>query len=148
MTSCWICRPELPLQIISYPNSSWFWFNSTCSYIGKMLCFEKMCLCVIVCQHMCIYNNFKYHVSCTDGNISIRIILIAYLFHRHPTHKLCFLSWRPFVVNTTFLTGLVVPSVSWLGTEGTTSPVENVVLTTKGLQERKQNLWEVEKIGN
>ena len=43
-----------------------------------------------------------------------------------------FLSCRPFVVNTTFLTGLVgveVSSVSWLGqlTVG--------MLTTKGLQE-------------
>ena len=33
-------------------------------------------------------------------------------FHRLPTHKLCFLSCRPFVVNATFSTGLVVPSVS------------------------------------
>ena len=28
-------------------------------------------------------------------------------FHRRPTNKLCFLSSRPFVVNATFLTGLV-----------------------------------------
>ena len=34
-------------------------------------------------------------------------------FHRCPTHKLCFLSCRPFIVNT-FSTGLVVSSVSWL----------------------------------
>ena len=63
-----------------------------------------------------------------------------------------FLSYRPFVVNTTFSTALMgveVTSVSWLGqltvgvsncpsqeTEVTsvpTRPVENVVLTTKGL---------------
>ena len=77
----------------------------------------------------------------------VRIILISTFFHRHPTHKLCFLFSRPFVVNTKFSTGLVVPSVSWLGqltvnrsqeTEGTTGRVENFVLTTKGLQERKQ----------
>ena len=36
-------------------------------------------------------------------------------FHRRPTHKLCFLSCTPFVVNATFSTGLVVSSVSWLG---------------------------------
>ena len=36
------------------------------------------------------------------------------LFHRCPTHKLCFLSYRPFVVNATFSTDLVVSSVSWL----------------------------------
>ena len=50
-----------------------------------------------------------------------------------PTHKLCFPSCRPFVVNTTFSTGFVVSSVS-------TRPVENVMLTTKGLEERKHNL--------
>ena len=53
-------------------------------------------------------------------------------------------------VNATFSTGLVDLSASWLGqltvncpsqeTERTTRPVENVVLTTKGLQERKHNL--------
>ena len=64
-------------------------------------------------------------------------------FHRRPTHKLCFLSCRPFIVNATFSTGFVVCSVSWLGQktlQHPTRPVENVVLTTKDLQERKQNL--------
>ena len=59
---------------------------------------------------------FKYHFSCTVGNISIRIIYFYYLFfHRCPNEKLSFLSCMPFVINATFLTGLVVPSVSWLG---------------------------------
>ena len=50
---------------------------------------------------------FKYHVSCTD-----EMNYFNYLFsHRLPTHKLCFLSCRPFVVNATFSTGLVVPPV-------------------------------------
>ena len=40
-----------------------------------------------------------------------------------------FLSCRPFVVNTTFSTGLEV-------TLTPTRPVENVVLTTKGLQDK------------
>ena len=46
-----------------------------------------------------------------------------------------FLFCRPFVVNTTFLTGLVeveVTSVSWIGQ----FTVGNVILTTKGLQKR------------
>ena len=43
-----------------------------------------------------------------------------------------FLSCRPFVVNTTFSTGLVGIEV----TSTPTRPVENVVVTTKGLQER------------
>ena len=88
-------------------------------------------------------NAFKYHVSCTDGKISVRIIYFYYLFfHRRPTHKLCFLSCKPFVVNVTFSTGLVVPSSQnkkeKKKTEETSRPVENVTLATKGLQERKQ----------
>ena len=65
-----------------------------------------------------------------------------------------FLSCRPFIVNTTFSTGLVgveVTSVFWFGqltvncpnqeTEVTpTRPVENVVLTTRGLQDRNTNI--------
>ena len=55
-----------------------------------------------------------------------------------------FLPCRPFVVIKTLATGVVgveVTSVSWLGqeTEGTstpTRPVDNVVITTKGLQDR------------
>ena len=64
-------------------------------------------------------NTFKYHVSCTDGKISVRINLLFYLFFTVvPSNTCVFLSCRPFVVNTTFLTGLVgvkVSSVSWLG---------------------------------
>ena len=75
----------------------------------------------------------------------IRINLLFYLFFTVVPFNTCvFLSCRPFVVNTTFSTGLVgveVSSVSWLGqlkeeTSTPTIPVENVVLTTKGLQER------------
>ena len=43
-----------------------------------------------------------------------------------------FLSCRPFVVITTFSTGLVGVEV----TSTPTRPVENVVITTKGLQDR------------
>ena len=46
------------------------------------------------------FNAFKYYVSCTDGKFSVGIIYFYYLFfHHRPTHKLCFLSCRPFVVN-------------------------------------------------
>ena len=58
------------------------------------------------------------------------------------------------VLITTLSTGLVgveVTSVSWLGTEVTstpTRPVDNVVITTKGLQDRNNNcvlerLWKI-----
>ena len=59
-------------------------------------------------------------MSCTDGKISIRINVLLYLFFTVVPSNFCvFLSCRPFVVNTT-----------------PTRPVENVVLTTKGLQDR------------
>ena len=65
-----------------------------------------------------------------------------------PSNSILILSCRPFVVITTFLTGLVcveVTSVSWLGqlTEVTSTRirhVENVVITTKGLQDRNNLL--------
>ena len=64
-------------------------------------------------------HSFKYHVSCTDGKISVRINLLFYLFFTViPSNSCVFLSCRPFVVNTSFTTGLVgveVSSVSWLG---------------------------------
>ena len=56
---------------------------------------------------------FKYHATCTDGKISVRINLLFYLFLTAPSNISC----RPVVVNT-FSTGLVgveVSSVSWLG---------------------------------
>ena len=54
-----------------------------------------------------------------------------------------FLSSRPFVVNTTFSTGLVGAEVTSQEPEVTstpTRPVGNVVLTTKGLQDRNIQL--------
>ena len=51
----------------------------------------------------------------------------------------------PFVVNTTFVTGLVgvkvdnCPSQETEVTSTPTRPVTNVVLTTKGLQDRNNN---------
>ena len=47
-----------------------------------------------------------------------------------------FLSCRPFVVITTFSTGLVGVDVASEVTSTTTRPIENVVITTTGLQDR------------
>ena len=61
-----------------------------------------------------------------------------------------FLSCRPFVVITTLSTGLVgveVTSVSWLGQLTPTRPVDNVVITTKGLQDRNIDGTTVENKG-
>ena len=72
-----------------------------------------------------------------------------------PSNSCVFLSCKPFVVNT-FSTGLVGVEVSsWLQdteeTSTTTRPVENVVLTSRCLQERNTHPLDgttVEKIGN
>ena len=72
----------------------------------------------MVKQLYAYYNTFKYHVSCTELKISVEIIYFYYLFfHRRLTNKLCFLSCRPYIVNATFSTGLVVSSLSWLGSQ-------------------------------
>ena len=66
-----------------------------------------------------------------------------------------FLSCRPFVTITTFSTGLVgveVTSVSWLGetevTSTPTRPVENVVITTNGLQDRNIHILDGTTVKN
>ena len=59
------------------------------------------------------YRYFKYHVSCTDGKISVRINLLLYLFVTVvPSNTCVFVSCRHFFVNTTFSTGLVGVEVS------------------------------------
>ena len=55
-----------------------------------------------------------------------------------------FLSCRPFVVNTTFSTGLVGVEV----TLSPTRPVENVVLTTKDLPDRNIRILDGRTVGN
>ena len=72
------------------------------------------------------FNTFKYHVSCTDGKISVKINLLFYLYLSPLSH------------------------VSSLATGHTWRPVENVVITTKGLQDRKMHILDgatVENIG-
>ena len=94
-------------------------------------------------------NTFKYQVSCTDGKISVRILLITYFSTVVPCTSCVFFPVGLLSLTWHFLTVPVVPSVS-LMTEGTKRPVENVVLTMKGLQERKHTCeWdEGGKIGN
>ena len=71
-------------------------------------------------MNCCLLNlatdTFKYHVSCTDRKISVRIIYFYYrylFFHCRPIH--CCVLFHP------------------------TRLVENVALRTKGLHERKHN---------
>ena len=65
---------------------------------------------------------FKYHISCTEGKISVRINLLVYLY-LPPSFHLTVVCYCPVGQETEV-------------TSTPTRPVENVVLTTKGLQER------------
>ena len=64
--------------------------------------------------------------------------ILFYLFSTVVPSNICvFLSCRPFVINTTFSTGLVGVEVT---SATPTIPIENVVLTTKDLQERNTQM--------
>jgi hypothetical protein len=88
-----------------------------------------------------LVNTFKYHVTCTDGKISVRINLLFYLYFP-PSFHLTVVFFCP--------VGLLLliqhfQQVLWvlkllLSPAQAMRPVENVVLTTKGLQDRKIKL--------
>ena len=125
------------LSVLYISTDFWIW------WIHKVNC--RIFQTYTIFKYSWVANTLKYHVSCTGGKISVRInYFYCLFFHRRPTHKLCFLSCRLIVVNAIFSTGLVVSSVSGLGSwqlKFSTRPVANVVWTSKGLQERKHNLW-------
>ena len=58
----------------------------------------------------------RYYLEVSSSLVYVQELIIIYFyclfFHRRPTQKFCFLFCRPFVVNATFSTGLVVFSVS------------------------------------
>ena len=89
-------------------------------------------------------NTFKYHVSCTDGKISVQINLFLLPIFLPSSHSIVmfffpvgFSSLKRHSQQA--LLGAEVSSVS----EPASRPVENVVLTTKGLQERKNSIeWD------
>ena len=81
-------------------------------------------------------NTFKYHVSCSDGKISVRINLSFYLYF--PPSNICmFLFCRPLVI-IEFSTGLVGVEV----TSKLTRPVEN------GLQDRNIHILDGTTVEN
>ena len=73
----------------------------------------------------------------------LRINVLFYiLFTVVPSNICVFLSCRPFVINTTFPTGLVGVEVTSVSIS-----VENIVLTTKGLQERNTQMLDARIVG-
>ena len=95
------------------PRRLWFWHSKVCFYIyvlqklkfcQRMYTMEKPTLLMqiregeliyyistIIPSNICVFFScFIYHVSCTDGKISVRINLIFYLFfQRCPIQHLC-----------------------------------------------------------
>ena len=85
--------------------------------------------------HTIIINTFKYHVLYTDGKISVRINLLFYLYFPSSFH-LTVVCFCPVKAYKTEISTVNCPSQETEVTSTTTRPVANVVLTTKGLQER------------
>ena len=68
------------LSMMMAPTSRVVVSRATCEFIA-FLCLQMNGYV----QHLCLINSFKYHVSCTDGKMSVRINLLFYLFfHRRP----------------------------------------------------------------
>ena len=97
-----------------------------------------------------LVNTKKYHVFAPIGRFQLESIYLYFPPSFQLLYIYMFLSCRPFVAITTLSTDLVgveVTSVSWLGLEVTstpTRPVDNVVIATKGLQDRNiyiYNSW-------
>jgi hypothetical protein len=130
---------ELRYTIIVFNNLPYFWrllsllFGSTsCSLLFKRWCevipvhflshnlniSMYSLLIALMLLEMAVASPKPFNGKCDNINILLLVTIIYFyylFFHRRPTHKLCFISCRPFVVNATFSTGLVDSSVFWLG---------------------------------
>ena len=82
---------------------------------------------------MLVNNTFKYHVSCTDGKISVIINVLFYLYFSPSFHLIyvCF-----------------CPNQETEVTSTPTRSVENVVITTRGLQDRNNLLLDGRTVEN
>ena len=116
---------------------------------------------------MFVLLNIMFHAPM--GGFQLELLIFISYFSPSSHSLLCFLSCRPFIVNTALSTGFVkcwVSFVSWHGQltvgvqitqlqlstaqarilkklQHAKRPVENVALTTKDLQERKHNIeWD------
>ena len=91
--------------------------DCTISTWRTVKCGSKVITTVVVFSSQVNRNSstFKYHVFAPMGTFQLELIYFPPSFH---LTVFFFLSCKPFVVNTTFSTGLVgveVTSVSWLG---------------------------------
>ena len=90
---------------------------------------------------MSILVNILFHAPM--GRFQLELIYyFTYFSTVVPSNSCVFLSYSPFFVNTTFST-VNYPSQETEETSTPTRPVENIVLTTKGLQERNTTVrWD------
>ena len=86
---------------------------------------------------MSILLNIMFHAPMGRFQLEVIYYFFTYFSTVVPSNFCVSLSCRPFIVNTTFSTGIV--GLLEEGTSTPTRPVENVVLTTKGLQDRNNN---------
>ena len=98
-----------------------------------------------------IFSGMYSNEAVSGTNVGINLPLFSTVV---PSNICMFLSRRPFVVITlsTGLVGVEVTSVSWLGlpevTLTPTRPVDNVVITTKGLRDRNIHILDVTTVEN
>ena len=75
------------------------------------------------------------------GRFQLEFIVVLLFSTVVPSNICMFLSCRPFVIIKTFSTGLV-------GVEVPTRPVENIVITMKGLQDRNIHILDGTTVEN
>ena len=96
-----------------------------------------------------VINIFKYHVSCTDGKISVRINLSLLPTSPPSFHSIVVFYFLGLSLlsqhSQQVLLGVGVSYISWLGQ--LTVGVENVVIPTKFLQEGKTQLLNGTTVG-
>ena len=96
---------SLPVFSISilFPKSPFTHRSTNSIQASRFLCLSYKIWCHNLFDHWFLLfnieiwnayctNTFKYHVSCTDGKISVRIILITYFFTTVPLTN-CFISY-------------------------------------------------------
>ena len=132
-----LCPPGLP-KLHFQPKSviTYCCITSKLRIIKRI--YEIKIISIISNKHI---NTLKYHVSCTDGKISVRINLFLLSIFPPQSHSVGGFFFR---VGLSLLSQhsqkvLCVEVSSVLQLQHPTRPAENVI-TTKGLQERKTPL--------
>ena len=106
------------------------------------MCLEKLQFKINPNIKQLASNTFKYHVFAPMGRFQLELIYLYF----PPSSHLIYVCFCPFVVITTFSTGLVGVVVTSVWTP--TRPVEDVVITTKGVQDRNIHILDERTVEN